>query len=462
MYKLLTKSTIFLLLFIIVFSTSSSFAATADQRFVLGKNELSKGNFDKAYELLFLAFLGDPDNPDVNFFLGRTAFEKAMLAFKNNDKESAHSSLEAALMAYDRILIVQPDATRIKLEIARCHMQLGSFETAKQYFYEVLNSNPPDAVKKNVDYLLAAIAATEKRNFFSGSASFGFDVDDNGRSSELYFADITLPGSGITLSNAQVGARPVQDTITSTIVGINHIYKFLDTPYAWKSSLISYNTFYNELKDLNVNLLGLSSGPSYQTDTSLFEFHGTVNNVALGHEEYVRPIGFGGSALFLLDPQILLNSSFTFENKRYSKAANADQDANNYSLTINPLFIIGDNRYNFSVSREWENADADYWSYDRLKFSLRYDRTLPYDFTAFFSLTATMTDYDAIETALTVKRSDTVEEFSFGLSRQLWIAKDKTRNVSLQASLTRTNADSNIAAYIYRKTVLSTLLTYGF
>jgi hypothetical protein len=150
------------------------------------------------------------------------------------------------------------------------------------------------------------------------------------------------------------------------------------------------------------------------------------------------------------------------ENKKYSKLVNADQDANNYSITLNPLFIVDDNRFNFSIRREWENADADFWSYDRLKFSLRYDRMLPHDFTVFFSLTATMTDYDAIQARQTVKRSDKVEDFSFGTSKQLWIAKDKTRNASLQASLTRTNADSNIAAYIYRKTVLSTLLTYGF
>ena len=452
---------IFFLAFSLALPTPSS-ASTSDDAFILGKHQLTKGNFEKAYDLLFLAFLDDPANPDINFFLGRAAFEKAMVAFQNDDKDSAHSSLEAALMAFDRILIVQPNAVRIKLEIARCHMQLGSFQTAKQYFLEVLASNPPDAVKKNVDYLMAAIATTEKRNFFSSSVSLGFDFDDNARSSQIYFTDVALPGSGITLTNVQVGAVPDKDAIATNTVAINHIYKFLDTPYSWKTSLISYNTFYSKLKDLNINLLGLTSGPTYQTDTSIFEFHGILNNLTLGYDEYVRPIGFGGSAIFLLDPKIILNSSFSLENKKYSKPANANQDANNYNFTLNPIFVIDDNRLNISIRREWENADTDFWSYDRIKWSLRYDRILPEDFSAFVSLTTTMTDYDAIQTGQTVKRSDTIQDFYLGLSKQLWLAKDKTKSLSLQLSYTHTKAKSNLPLYIYRKKVISTLMTYGF
>ena len=39
-------------------------------------------------------------------------------------------------MAIDRVLLVSPDAMRVKPELARCHAQLKSFQTARQSFLE--------------------------------------------------------------------------------------------------------------------------------------------------------------------------------------------------------------------------------------------------------------------------------------------------------------------------------------
>lgn len=43
----------------------------------------------------------------------------------------------------------------------------------------MLATNPPPAVRRNIDIYLAEIEESEKRDFYSGQISMGLDWDDN-------------------------------------------------------------------------------------------------------------------------------------------------------------------------------------------------------------------------------------------------------------------------------------------
>lgn len=426
--------------------------------FEQGKIFFQHQNYEKAYLAFYQAFMNDPTDLNISFFLGRSAFEHAMIARALGDKETSQKRLEAALMAFDRVLIVQPGAIRVKLEMARCHMELGSLELAKHFFYEVLDSNPPQSVKDNVQLLLAAIASTEKLHYFSGMASFGISFDDNVRSAPppgtiTYF--YTLPLST---------DPPVRDQIFATTVAANHVYKIPDTPYAWKTSALLYNNSYKDFRDLDLNMVGISTGPVYQKDRFMIDASVHLNDITLGWDEYVRPFGIGTSITYLLNPSFIISSALTIEKKGYAKESDDPKDATNLLLTLSPSLILDDNRFTVSFAKEHEKASALFWSYDKFSLGLRYDRVLPDNLTGFISFDLKKTKYGAINTDLTdtIIRSDTVCLYSIGLTKIFWRSDDKSQNLALQLTHTTTNANSNITRSNYKKRVYASQISYSF
>lgn len=178
-------------------------AQNATESFKKGKHFFDNDKYQEAYDHLFKAFQEAPGNPNINFYLGRAAFEKG--------------DYEAAVMAFERILIMNPGVARAKLELARSFFNLKSYELARQHFIEVLETKPPDRVQKNIENFLAAIEAAEKRHIFSGFLSTGISWDNNVRvapSNEkirTIIGDVALTGSTAT---------PLSDNIyTTTFVG---------------------------------------------------------------------------------------------------------------------------------------------------------------------------------------------------------------------------------------------------
>nr|MBF0222317.1 tetratricopeptide repeat protein [Desulfobulbaceae bacterium] len=437
-----------ILLTILFYVSAPAFAIEFAEISPLEKGKLFFQNkeYEKAYLALHQAFMSDPTDLNVSFFLGRAAFEMG--------------DYENALMAFDRILIMDPNAIRIKLEIARCHMRLNAFQVAKQYFYEVQASNPPKQVRENIEFFLSAIAATEKRHFFTGIFSAGINYDDNVRSAP---GDFLLNFSGAAGSiSLNVSSEPVNDQIYTNTFAISHIYKFEDKPYSWKTTFTNFNNFYDDYKDLDITYYGISTGPAFQSSNFLFDLHASINNLTLGFDEYVQPSNVGASLTYVHGPQFMLSSSFVLEKKKYSKPSDNSKNATNINFSLSPSYTIGDNRFTFTLMKENENAHLGHWSYDRHKWALRYDRILPKNFTLFASYEDKTTKYGAVKSGDTEGRSDVIDATAIGLTKLVWQSKDKSRNINLQISHTYTDAHSNINTYAYRKNVTATLLSLGF
>ncbi len=106
-----------------------SLIKAGDQLGQEGKPQEAMQKFNQAFRL-------EPDNPEVNFKLGLSA-------------RSVHD-YETAVMAFERVLIIDPNAVQAKIEMAKSFYNLGSFETAKQYFQEALESDIPAETRANL------------------------------------------------------------------------------------------------------------------------------------------------------------------------------------------------------------------------------------------------------------------------------------------------------------------------
>ena len=409
----------------------------------IGKQFFLSAKYQQARKHLYKAFRQDPVNPDINFHLGRAAFELG--------------DYETALLAFERVLFIDPDASRIKLEIARCHLRLGFKEMAKQYFREVLATKPPEPVWRNIEKYLAAIEQQEKRHLFTGTLTMGINFDDN-----VYLApasDILSLGTGEIVLTGD-SAISQDDTVLTTTALLNHIYRFDEPTVTWKSTFTNYNAFYESYHDLDINYYSLTSGPVWKTDHFMWNNYAIAKHIDVEYERYLNAFGFGTLLTLPFSQQGLVSFGARFEDKENHPYPS--RDAGNLSLNVNPVFTIGPNRLSVLFFKEKENADAHVYSYDRTGWLLHYERVFPWGLSAFAGIGYQQTDYDAADPLFLVARSDTVQELKGGISKLLWQSETTRTNLSAQLAYTYLDSDSNMDLYTYRKNLATFSLTVGF
>ena len=86
-----------------------------------------------------------------------------------------------AAYAFERILILQPQHHRARLELARTHFMAGNWDNARANFRTVLASDPPRAVVEKVDTYLQAIekAQSKQQGRLGLTAKAGLGYDSN-------------------------------------------------------------------------------------------------------------------------------------------------------------------------------------------------------------------------------------------------------------------------------------------
>jgi len=211
----------------------------------------NSGQFDQSYEILLTVFEDSPENLELNFYLGRSAFET--------------ENYEMAIMAFERILIVSPQEHRVKLEIARSFQKLGAYNIARQYCNEVLKTHPPDTVRNNIQNFLAYMEKTEQVHFLSGRLMVGVELNNNVWASPSADRIKTIIGDVILTGPSSIKTR---DWIYNTSIEMNHSYQPFFSNVAWKTNAIVYNAIYNDISALDILYLGGLTGPEFKLGKS--------------------------------------------------------------------------------------------------------------------------------------------------------------------------------------------------
>jgi len=118
--------------------------------------------YDKAFQELFR----DPGNLDKSFRFAELAVRKG--------------NFEAAISALERMLLINPDLPRVRLELGVLYFRIGSYAIARSYLTRVLQSpDAPQEVQDRVQVFLAEIDSRLTRGSLSGSVFFGARFSDN-------------------------------------------------------------------------------------------------------------------------------------------------------------------------------------------------------------------------------------------------------------------------------------------
>jgi len=394
-------------------------------------------DYKRSYELLTQAFKEKPDDPEINFALGRAAFECG--------------DYEAAAMAFERMLIMNPDLPRVKLELGRCYYNLKAYDQARKHFEDVLASKPPENVRQNIQNFLDQMKARDKRNTFNGDLSGGFSYDTNVRVAPDHEM-IRVPNGPDLRLNPE--SYPRDDTSYWTLLSLRHKYKFPRSDWAWKTSGAIFDQFYTTETDLDVIFTSIQTGPALELGNFYWEVQGTLNYLERDYQVYMKSWGLRTSGIVACNQHLSL--AFGLEHRNREMYWNANQDARDLVWYAGPVVKWGKNQMRAFLEFGNEDAASEIYSLDRVAVRLRYDRALPWRMSGYAGYQYEDSDYQGTQPLFNIQRYDNLHRFTVGLRKQI------TSSVSAGVEYDYRISFSNIDLYDYDRHVVGFQIGYSF
>jgi len=245
---------------------ASSFDTLFQEDFKKALLLYQSNNFKESYKLFSILFEKKSDDTEINFYLGRCATELKLY--------------DEALGAYDRVLILDPNHTRTKIELGRVYFEQKDYEQAKDTFSEALNDNIPNEVKEQINKFLLAIENAHKSHTINGAFIVGVSYDTNVKNTTI-------------LAMRQEDTKKIKDNSLSETLSLNHIYKPYRSNYGWNNSLVLYNQNYEDTQDSNIFYGQLSSGINYATQNYEIAFTPLYERLVFGGVSMMDALGAG-------------------------------------------------------------------------------------------------------------------------------------------------------------------------
>lgn len=221
--------------------------------------------YAKAYEILLTLYLNALDNPELNFYLGKAAFEVG--------------EFQIAIAAFDRVAILDPNNVRNALELARTKYYVNLLPEAEEEFKKILqNPGLPENVRLNVEYYLSAIAKKQQRSFIFTTVRAGI----------LYDSNVNFRSTDIPLYNGLPSTdKPTSDTAHEETLNVTHLYDFgAKGGMMVRNTASIYNRSYSNEHDYDVVMLSYLPALIYNDQRSSYELIGGIDQLYLGAESF--------------------------------------------------------------------------------------------------------------------------------------------------------------------------------
>lgn len=267
------------------------------------KTLLRQGNNIAAYELA---------NEVENQFAGEIEFD---FYYGLAALESGHP--QYASMAFDRILMLQPDNPRVRLELARTYYVMGDLKAAKAEFDSVLEVKPPNPVVERINVFLDAIEARQKTQdlLWQAQLKWHTGIDSNVNSATNTPFEAVFGPFRATLTPSEDSAK--QDDVFNE-VALNGFFRM---PQSQKSAYFASSQIVNRINSsssqFDTNSVSLAGGWSYQSNKNQFRFPATMQVLWVDGEPSRNLFNLGTQWSRALNAQRQVSSFLQFSALRY-------------------------------------------------------------------------------------------------------------------------------------------------
>lgn len=392
------------------------------------KKSFEAKEFDKAYGFFDTLSSEMPTSAEVQFYLGLSAMEL--------------QKYDEALAAFDRVLMIDPNHTRTKLEVARVYYISGQYEQASVEVKSILTESLPFDVKNNVEAFKAILEEKLTKEAWLASVSIGVMYDSNANNTGTSpFNYLTLPLSG---------GQAKSDSYLYTSAGLTHIYDIGERgDWFIESNGLFYLKMNHHITDNNLALFSLSTKPYYIDGAYRVSFPISFDRVYISGEGYAKVLQGGIEGSYLLDERSMLLGGLMLKRNYYDADKDKDANAQVWSLTYKRSF--GNDPILVSIGTSYENSDnvrgtglnvsADTWTH-----KIEASKELMPGLLGSLGYAYEHKDYDIEDFGFTnPHRKDKESIYSAGLSYML----DKTSSVNAMVSYAK--QDSTQEPFVYDK-----------
>ena len=404
---------------------------------------------EEQLELLFSKIRQNPKNLDLNYKYAKVA-EKL-------------GKFDEALSAYERMLIVTGDIPRVKLDMAMVYAQLKDVNKAETLFQEVLDANPPESVRDNIQRMMSEVGKLRKRHFVNGSLTFGWHADSNANAS---------PASGQQVVG---GLDPIPLDPNSLEATDDQVFSALSLKYSyaldprrginWNTEGLYYKANYASLGNLNVTLKSIKMGPSFNLPSLKSRFAANVqySDTNLARVDYQKSVRKAVQWSTQVHPKLMLVLDAHHDWKRHQNSASSslytlrDGGAWEFKSTLNYLHSDKD-MFSLSFKRHEELTRQDYYDYGSRTLDMKYIRKLPHKLTAIAGVGFSTSEYGTPDPSVDpdIIRKDSERNWSLMLSLPLG------QHVTFTGGYTYRDLDSSIQNYEYENERWSFMMTTQF
>ena len=421
----------------------AAYAAIADEV----KTMLEQGKAKEAYQLgkQHPELLGDPV---FDFYYGVAAIDTG--------------NAGEGVLALERYIINFPENTSARLELARGYYVLGENERAREEFTAVLKTNPPEAVKFNIQRYLDAIRSRESFYKTSGAAFIeaggGYDTNVNAGVSN---ANISLPVFGpVTVATAGLKAHSWFEYFA--------LGGQLSQPVAPGVAVFgggSFNAKYNndnqdQANQFDQRNLNLNAGLSYLKNKNLYRLSGFYSRIDVNSDLFLQSPGTTAEWFYQYDELQAINTFAQYANLNYA-GTNSPRSSNFYSGGLGyrkafiakwqPLFSLG-----ASYSRENNTEGRDDLSRDIYSGSISFGVTPFPKWAVSIGGAYQRSLYRAPDAFLLTTRADSYYTANAAISYAI------TPRLSAWVENLYSKNNSNISLYAYSREVAAFKLRYDF
>jgi len=398
-------------------------------------------SYQEAYPLLEALNDQAPENPEINFLMGRCALELKLY--------------DEAIAAFDRVLIINPNHNRSRLELARLYSEIGQYELANTELDTVLSGQLPSNVRETVLTFKSNLDKRLSRSTFNGVLFFGGGYDSNANN-DIGNKEFLIPSFNLWIN----GNEKISDTSVFAMTVLNYGYDFGDRGgWSVDNSLVGYTkSNFKESKN-NLSLFSYSLIPTWSVSGYRLRLPLTYDRVYIDNKGYTYNLSSSVNGTYTIDTISQIEGGYTYKRGYYDDDKGLDVSSHSIFTSYkkafgeDPIVISVNGAYtvNNEIISDRSDVSSRGYSYGAevfKAFSNQLRTSLAY--------THSLTFYEDKDVLFENRRHDTRENYEVRLSKQL------QNDLSVNAIVGYIQNHSNQAPYTYDKITaqLSAVLSF--
>jgi tetratricopeptide (TPR) repeat protein len=415
----------------------------ADDRLLQAEILITKNAFDEARKIL-TELAQKPygerarDN-QVQFLLG-------MLDIHDQDYDSAISR-------FRRILVSEPGAVRVRLEMGRAYYLSGRYSEAERQFMYARAGKIPKAVRANIDRYLGAV---RQRKTFTYGFAIALAPDTNVNAGPATNA-VTLYGLPFQLSpgaKANSGVGVMLDTNMEWAPRVGKRAK-------WRIGGQLHRSQYRQT-DFDDLTTSVYTGPRLTLKRWDFNLLGNFARRWYGDRGYTRAYGPSADATYYISPRFGVGVSGAVNRVDYDQ--NLLQNGLGKTVSLSTFYTPTTSSYvRGAITAGWQGARDPAYAFDSWQFGLAYIREFPGGITASIAPNFTRLDYDApLAGAETATFSGIRSDKQYAVQLSLLERRLDFHGLTPRIAYTFIRNDSNISLYTFKRSRFELGLTASF